>query len=373
MPLSFPANPTLNQTYVYSGVTWTFNGNGWTKGSTGAGGASITVSSTAPPSPTEGALWLNNNTGDVGVYFGGSWGAITGSGPAGTSGATGATGPAGTGGGGYDMAANSTGYFAIPVGNVSQRPATAANGYTRINTTTNRLETFYGNIWQTVVQLSSGAVTATGGNITTSGSYKIHTFTSSSTFTITAGTGTIEYMLVGGGGGATGGVSGVNYGSGGAAGVVRTGNLTLGVGTYTITVGAGGAGGGGNGGISEIIGYASASGGNGAGSGFAGANNADYSGAANGGGGVEAGGGAGAGGNASANNGGIGVISSITGAATYYGGGGGGGNAGSGGQGGGGNANASGQANTGGGAGGTCATCTLQSGGSGRVILRYVQ
>lgn len=38
MPLNFPTNPTLNQIYVYSGVTWTFNGNGWTKGSSGAGG-----------------------------------------------------------------------------------------------------------------------------------------------------------------------------------------------------------------------------------------------------------------------------------------------------------------------------------------------
>jgi hypothetical protein len=335
------------------------------------GGATVTVANTVPAVTTEGSLWLDNDTGDFYVRFGNAWATVGGSG-SGSAGATGATGPAGTNAGVYDVSTVSTGYFAVPVGNVAQRPATAANGYMRINTTTHRVEVFYGNAWQTVAQLSSGAITATGGTITTSGSYKIHTFNSSSTFTITAGSGTIEYMLVGGGGGATGGVSGVNYGSGGAAGVVRTGNITLGEGTYTITVGAGGSAGGGPGGTSEILGYASATGGNGATNGFAGANNADYSGAANGGGGTEAGGGAGAGGNASNNSGGIGALSSITGASTYYGGGGGGGYSGPGGQGGGGNANSSGQANTGGGAGGTSAGNNF-SGGSGKVILRYIQ
>ena len=44
----------------------------------------------------------------------------------------------------------------------------------------------------------------TGGTITTSGSYTIHTFTSSGTFT-TGKSGNVELLVVGGGGGGGGG------------------------------------------------------------------------------------------------------------------------------------------------------------------------
>lgn len=76
MPLSFPANPTLNQTYIYSGITWTFNGNGWTKVSavsSGGGGATVTVSNIAPVSPSTGALWVDSDYGDLNVYFSNAW------------------------------------------------------------------------------------------------------------------------------------------------------------------------------------------------------------------------------------------------------------------------------------------------------------
>ena len=46
---------------------------------------------------------------------------------------------------------------------------------------------------------------ATGGTITTDGDYKVHTFNSSGTFTVTtAGTTGVEYLVVGGGGGEKG-------------------------------------------------------------------------------------------------------------------------------------------------------------------------
>ena len=53
-------------------------------------------------------------------------------------------------------------------------------------------------------------IAATGGTITTSGDFKIHTFTSSGTFEVTtlgnsAGSNTVEYLVVAGGGGGTGG------------------------------------------------------------------------------------------------------------------------------------------------------------------------
>lgn len=92
MPLSFPANPTVNQTYTYGGNTYTFNGNLWTKG---AGGASLTVSATPPASPSDGSLWLNNESGDVYVYANNGWLLVGGSGGGGGSGAAGATGATG--------------------------------------------------------------------------------------------------------------------------------------------------------------------------------------------------------------------------------------------------------------------------------------
>ena len=53
---------------------------------------------------------------------------------------------------------------------------------------------------------------ATGGTITTDGDYKVHTFNSSGTFTVTtAGTAGVEYLIIAGGGG--GGGSNTSQGS----------------------------------------------------------------------------------------------------------------------------------------------------------------
>jgi hypothetical protein len=77
MPIQFPSNPTLNQTYVYNGTTWTWLGNLWSKAgagvSSGGGGASVTVSNAAPSSPTTGALWIDSEYGDLNGYVGNSW------------------------------------------------------------------------------------------------------------------------------------------------------------------------------------------------------------------------------------------------------------------------------------------------------------
>jgi len=93
-----------------------------------------------------------------------------------------------------------------------------------------------------------------GGTVTTTGSYRVHTFTSSGSFVVPSGTtlSNVEYLVIGGGGGGGGPISG-----GGGAGGYRTsvpgqtsgGNSsaesrisTLSAGTYSITVAAGGAG-----------------------------------------------------------------------------------------------------------------------------------
>jgi len=90
MPLLFPSNPTLNQTYSYSGRTWNWNGTVWQSvgttvavGATGAQGvagsngtqglqgpnAAITFSDTPPSSPLLGDRWTDSATGSGYTYI----------------------------------------------------------------------------------------------------------------------------------------------------------------------------------------------------------------------------------------------------------------------------------------------------------------
>ena len=109
-------------------------------------------------------------------------------------------------------------------------------------------------------------ITASGGTETTSGDYKIHTFTSTGTFTVTSagnsiGSNKVSYMLVAGGAGGGGScrASGGYGAGGGGAGGFREGKCTSDPYTasplnapdglavpaqaYPITIGAGGSGG----------------------------------------------------------------------------------------------------------------------------------
>jgi len=92
----------------------------------------------------------------------------------------------------------------------------------------------------------------TGGTITTSGSYRIHTFTSSGNFVNTLSNLSVQYLVIAGGGG--GGVANGGGGGGGAGGYrLNTGEMsgrrssseaamTINTGTFAIVVGGGGAG-----------------------------------------------------------------------------------------------------------------------------------
>lgn len=77
MAITFPSNPTTNQTYTYGGKVWTFNGSRWLN--TGASYISstpvvpITVSDTTPGTTQEGSIWVDSTTGTLSVYVGGSW------------------------------------------------------------------------------------------------------------------------------------------------------------------------------------------------------------------------------------------------------------------------------------------------------------
>jgi len=91
--------------------------------------------------------------------------------------------------------------------------------------------------------LSSNSVTRTvsalpsGGSITRSGNFRIHTFTSSGTLTVPSGfSATAEYLVVAGGGS-----GGVDNGAGGGAGGLLTGSTSITTNSYSVIVGAGGA------------------------------------------------------------------------------------------------------------------------------------
>ena len=106
---------------------------------------------------------------------------------------------------------------------------------------------------------TSKYVTASGGTVTTSGDFKIHTFTSSDNFVVSCagnacGSNKVSYLVVAGGAG-----GGRDAGGGGGAGGLREGKcssdpytdspldagtgLSVPAATYPITVGGGGAGG----------------------------------------------------------------------------------------------------------------------------------
>ena len=113
--------------------------------------------------------------------------------------------------------------------------------------------------WQLInddatAQIGVAFIAATGGTVLTNGNFKTHVFTSSSNFVVSAvgnaaGSNTVEYMVVGGGGsGGSGGVGG--SGAGGAGGGFRSficgspnplnaSALPVSAQTYPITVGRG--------------------------------------------------------------------------------------------------------------------------------------
>jgi len=88
------------------------------------------------------------------------------------------------------------------------------------------------------------ALPATGGNITTNGSYTLHTFTSNGSFNVTGSLENVEVLVVGGGGGGGETIGG----GGGAGGVIHNLSYLVSIGSnYTVSIGGGGAGGNGGG------------------------------------------------------------------------------------------------------------------------------
>lgn len=276
----------------------------------------------------------------------------------------------------------------------STRPASPIAGTVIYETDTKNYLMHNGSSWNTMA--NSGNFVATGGTITTSGSYTVHRFTSSGDFVISGAQSKLCDVLVVGGGGAGGGT---HSGGGGGGEVVYRTDILLLPNTYKVVVGSGASYGTAQGQPSWFNEIRALGGGSG---GF-------FPGGGNGSGGTtwipnlhgyqagsgavspwRGGGGAGAGGNGSdgnnATSGGAGLSNSITGSSVSYGGGGGGGRdssygssvslgSGGGGAGGAGTvAPVAGTANTGGGGGGGGhpTFTTGGAGGSGVVIIRYL-
>lgn len=287
-------------------------------------------------------------------------------------------------------------------------------------TTVDMMEYASDNDAQTAYVTNASGLDASGGTETTSEGDKIHTFTSSGTFTVTGSGGDVECLVVAGGG--QGGPW--TGGGGGGGGVLYDAAYSVTATAYPVTVGAGGTGGGdisnpggyGTKGSNSVFETMTAIGGGGGGSntgpygtnldggsGGGGGHNSGAGGTATSGQGYDGstttstspnygaggGGGAGATGNDGTNTvggaGGAGASYSISGSAVTYAGGGGGGvyaggTAGAGGAGGGGRggsnaqgAPVAGTANTGGGGGGqyTNIVSVGAAGGSGVVIISY--
>lgn len=213
-------------------------------------------------------------------------------------------------------------------------------------------------------------------------SYKVHTFTSSGTFTVSGDAiSNVNYLIVGGGGGGNGGVIGNHWGTGGGGGQVRTGTFSsMVVGSFPVIIGTGGVGvpigssvATSNGGDSSFNSITSSGGETVVSTTTRGGNSGSGNSGSSTNGGAGAGDGAG-GGSGSSGVGGVGTLWSFNG--TYYGGGGGGGPGGAGGTGGGGAGTSngpggSGTTNTGGGGGGTGSSGSGGNGGSGIVIAYY--
>jgi hypothetical protein len=123
---------------------------------------------------------------------------------------------------------------AINVSTVSTTaPSSPAAGDMWFDTTagTTAMKVWSGIAWDQM----SNKFSATGGTVTTYGNYKVHTFTSSGTFT-TEGSGSVDILMVGGGGSGGAGTGG----GGGAGGLIYKTSVPLSASSFSVVIGSGG-------------------------------------------------------------------------------------------------------------------------------------
>ena len=106
------------------------------------------------------------------------------------------------------------------------------------NSTDGSVDVWDGTQWKSAIGSSEGFIQASGGTESTSGDYKIHTFNTTSSFTVNVAgdetNGKVDYLVVACGGGGGGFASGDfnNFGSGGGGGA--GGMLAAGGYNYTV-------------------------------------------------------------------------------------------------------------------------------------------
>jgi hypothetical protein len=112
MAINFPTSPSNGDTVTEGNITYTYNATKgyWvsTESSGGGGGSSVTVSDTAPTSPSDGDQWFDSADGSLSVYYndGSSSQWISTSGPAGVDGTNGTDGTDGSSGSSVTSYAN---------------------------------------------------------------------------------------------------------------------------------------------------------------------------------------------------------------------------------------------------------------------------
>ena len=180
MPLDFPSNPAVNESYTFNGRTWIWNGaawdsynpgitayvqavNGLTGGVTLAAGSGITLA-------TSGKTITFSTTGSGGG--GGATGATGPTGPTGATGATGVTGP--TGPAGSTGATGPVGDYVISwnglTGNVTG--VTSTGSYSWPNTQAfNAIEPYNGSNLDIAVNASPAIISIGDVNLNNNGTY----------------------------------------------------------------------------------------------------------------------------------------------------------------------------------------------------------
>ena len=219
------------------------------------GSIKISAGTTAqrPSSPSAGATRFNTTLDEMEIYDGTNWRSLKYTGPV-------ITGISGNINNAYSTTLSITGVrFGTQQGSVRFTPnggSTTSVNVTPTNDTTISIavpSAIYGQSAGTSITIeftsSSGNASTdgqtktviaapTGGTITTSGTARIHKFTSSGTFVNSAEITSVRYLIVGGGGG--GGTLG---GGGGAGGMLSGTSMSVSNTSYSVVIGAGANGG----------------------------------------------------------------------------------------------------------------------------------
>jgi len=182
MAVDFPTSPSNGQTFTSGNITYTYNAtaglwNSAASGASGGGGSSVTVSDTAPTSPSDGDMWYNSLDLNLYVYYNdGSSSQWVQSAPqqAGVAGAdstvAGPAGPAGADG--------RAGVYADMAALIAKTGMVA--GDQALVTALNKVFMYTGTAWYLVATMTNASPTAITG---VSGSYNLATDGTATTIT----------------------------------------------------------------------------------------------------------------------------------------------------------------------------------------------